>query len=158
MKPGVEIAFECLPLRSVGRVDVPLDASPEFEAFCRRVKRALAKHGHHNSFYLHHGRYTLLLTNDPQVGLIEFSFEGVVLTDAEDGTTVDVDLDVQLRAETCDWLTEPVVEWFRNTVRQAVRVEFDRFIAAGDLERTKQRIARLQAESDSQGGFLGMGL
>jgi len=158
MKPGVEIAFECLPLRSVGRVDVPLDASAEFEAFCRRVQRALAKHGHHNSFYLHHGRYTLLVTNDPQIGLIEFGFEGVALTDAEDRTTVDVDLDVELRAETCDWLTEPVVEWFRHTVQQAVRVEFDRFIAAGDLERTKERIARLQAETDAHGGFLGMGL
>jgi hypothetical protein len=51
-----------------------------------------------------------------------------------------------------------VVAWFRETVREAVIVEFDRFIAAGDLKRTIERLARLQAESDSRAGFLGMGL
>jgi uncharacterized protein (UPF0335 family) len=43
-------------------------------------------------------------------------------------------------------------------VRQAVRVEFDRYIAAGDLRRTIDRIERCRAESDARGGFLGMGL
>ncbi len=158
MNPSVEISFECVPLRTLGRLDVPLDASPGFEALVQRVKRAVEKHGQHNTYYLHNARYVLHLTNDPQIGMLEFRFEGTVLTDAEDRTTLRSDLDVQLAQETCDWLTEPVVGWLRETVNRAVQVEFDRYIAAGDLERAKQRIARLQAESDARGGFLGMGL
>ena len=60
--------------------------------------------------------------------------------------------------ETCDWLTEPIVRWFAETVARAVRVEFDRYIAAGDLRKTIERMERLQAESDDQGGFIGMGM
>jgi hypothetical protein len=55
-------------------------------------------------------------------------------------------------------LTEPIVNWFRESVQHAVRVEFDRYIEAGDLEQTRQRIAKLNAESDNQCGFLGMHL
>jgi hypothetical protein len=65
-------------------------------------------------------------------------------------------LEVELKRETCDWLTEPIVDWFKETVPRAVVVEFDRFIAAGDRDQTIKRIARLQAESDSRGGFVGM--
>ncbi len=158
MNPNVEISFDCLPLRSVPRLDVAFDAPPEFQALAQRVKQALAKHGRHNSYYLHSARYRLCLTNDPNVGMVEFSFEGTVLTDAEDRKAEQVDLAVKVGPETCDWLTEPAVAWFRETVAQAVRVEFDRYIAAGDLERTKQRIAKLEAESDAHLGFLGMGL
>jgi len=43
-------------------------------------------------------------------------------------------------------------------VTHAVRVEFDRYIQAGDLKRTIERMEKLRAESDAQGGFLGMGL
>ena len=96
------------------------------------------------------------LTNHPDLGMLEFRFEGVVLTDAEDVRTQGSDLTVQLVRETCAWLSEPVVHWFRESVQHAVRVEFDRYIEAGDLEKTRQRIARLQAESDQLEGFLGM--
>jgi hypothetical protein len=48
------------------------------------------------------------------------------------------------------------VKWFEQCVTPAVLVEFDRFIEAGDLKRAKERIAKLQAQSDEQGGFLGM--
>jgi hypothetical protein len=65
-------------------------------------------------------------------------------------------LDVTLARETCDWLTQPVVAWFTETVSKAVMVEFNRYIAAGDLEQTKQRIAALQARADQEGGYLGM--
>ena len=58
--------------------------------------------------------------------------------------------------ETCDWLTEPVVAWFAQSVPFAVRVEFDRYIDAGDLKQTVERIERIQAASDQHGGFLGM--
>ncbi len=156
--PHVEIQFECLPLRTVGRLDVPLDASPGFRQFAERVKHAITKHGTHNAYYLHHARCVFRLTNDPQVGMLDFGFEGTVLTDAEDRHAVSADLHVELRGETCDWLTQPVVQWFTETVRRAVMVEFDRFAAAGDLRRTLERIERVQKESDARGGFLGMGL
>lgn len=158
MGQPVEITFNCLPLRSVTRLDVPLDASPEFAAFCERVKGAMARHGLHNSYYLHNARCAFRLTNDPDAGMLEFRFEGTVLTDEEDRKTRSADLRVELRRETCDWLTRPVVEWFSETVTRAVIAEFDRFIVSGDLQRTKERAERLRAESDAQGGFLGMGL
>jgi hypothetical protein len=156
--PFVEISFDCLPLRSIGRFDVPVDAEPQYQAFCERVKRAAAKHGLHNSYYLHNAKCVFHLTNHPQLGVLEFQFEGTVLTDPEDRKTLRCDLQPQLRRETCDWLIEPVVAWFAETVSQAVRVEFDRYIAAGDLERAAERAAQIQAESDARGGFMGLGL
>ena len=51
-----------------------------------------------------------------------------------------------------------IVAWFADTVRQAVSADFNLYIAAGDLARTKERLARMEAEMESNGGFLGMGL
>ena len=101
---------------------------------------------------------TFGLTNDDNVGMLEFRFEGTVLTDAEDRKAQGCDLQVELVRETCDWLTAPVVAWFAKTVKEAVLVEFDRYIAAGDLRRTVARMEQLAAESDARAGFLGMGL
>jgi hypothetical protein len=158
VKDCVEITFDCLPLRSVGRLDVPVDASPGFRALADRIRKAIQRHGSHNSYYLHNARCTYHLTNDPAIGMMKFRFEGTVFTDEDDCKAVRADLEVSLGWETCDWLTEPIVAWFRETVSRAVQVEFDRYIAAGDLKRTVERLARLQAESDSHSGFLGMGL
>lgn len=158
MNTHVDITFDCLPLRSIGRFDVPVDASPELAELCHRITRAAEKHGLHNTYYVSNAHCVFHLTNDDTVGMIDCRFEGTVLTDTLDQKTVSCDLEVQLQGETCDWLTEPVVHWFAQTVHEAVRVEFDRFIAAGDLAKTINRIERLQAESDAQGGFLGLGL
>lgn len=158
MSGCVEITFECLPLRSIVRFDVPIDAPPEFEAQVERVKMAVDKHGLHNTYYLHHAKCIFRLTNDPGQGMIEFRFEGTVLTDPGDRKTLGCDLDVELAGETCDWLTDPIVRWFAETVARAVRVEFDRYIAAGDLEKTIRRMEQLQRDSDSKQGFVGMGL
>jgi hypothetical protein len=152
----VDIAFDCLPLRSVGRLDIPLDASPKFRARCERIKAALEAHGSHNTYYLLNASCTYHLTNSDELGMLRFAFDGTVLTDASDQATVEAVLDVRLEHETCDWLTEPIVAWFRDTVRRSVMVEFDRYIAVGDLEQTVARVKRLQAESDEHGGFLGM--
>jgi len=152
----VEITFDCLPLRSVGRLDIPLDASPGFRARCERIKTALESHGAHNSYYLYNAACTFHVTNAPDRGMIEFVFDGTVLTDADDCKSLSADLDVTLRRETCDWLTEPVVAWFARTVTEAVLIEFDRYISGGDLDRTKQRVAAVQAASEEAGGFLGM--
>ncbi len=158
MNQYVEISFDCLPLRSLSRLDVPIDASPELQALAERVQKAIRSHGSHNAYYLHNAKCTFHLTNDPAIGMIEFRFEGTVLTDEQDCRAVRSDLQATLGGETCDWLTEPVVAWFRETVSRAVLAEFDRYIAAGDLKRTIDRMAQLQAQSDSLGGFLGMGL
>ncbi len=156
MERWVEIQFDCLPLRSISRWDPPGDASPKFREFCDRLRAAQHKHGTHNAYFLHNAHCIFHLTNHPNVGMLEFRFEGVVLTDQDDLRTQGSDLSVQLARETCPWLSEPVVRWFQESVQHAVRVEFDRYIEAGDLERTRQRIARQQAESDRLEGFLGM--
>lgn len=152
----VDIAFDCLPLRSVGRMDIPIDASPKFRARCERIKQALAKHGFHNAYFLYNAACTFHMTNQADFGAIEFRFEGTALTDETDQKTVRCDLEVELVRETCDWLTEPVVAWFAESVPLAVQTEFDRYIAAGDLQQTIERVKRIQAESDQHGGFVGM--
>lgn len=156
MERWVEITFDCLPLRTVSRLDVPLDASPGYRARCEAILRALKRHGAHNTYFLYNAACVFHLTNRPDVGTLEFSFQGTVLTDASDLRAQHADLEVELVRETCDWLTAPIVDWFRQTVAYAVRVEFDRFIEAGDLTRAKERAARLQAEIEKTGGHLGM--
>ncbi len=152
----VEINFDCLPLRSVTRLDVPLDASPRYQAFCERIKSAIEIHGTHNAYYLHNARCVFHLMNDDQDGRLEFSFEGTVLTDADDVRCKSCELDVRLQRETCDWLTQPVVDWFGETVRRAVARDFDLYVQAGDLQRAKERIEQIQKECDEGGGFVGM--
>ncbi len=156
MSQYVDIEFECLPLRSVGRMDIPIDASPKYRARCERIKRALEAHGSHNSYFLFNAACAFHLTNQDGIGTIQFGFEGTVLTDPSDQRTVHADLAVELTRETCDWLTRPVTAWLAESVVKAVEVEFDRYIAAGDLAQTVQRIEHLQAQSDQRGGFLGM--
>jgi len=154
----VEISFDCIPLRTVGRFDIPIDASEEEEALCERLKYAAKKHGLYNTFYVCNAKCVFHLTNHPDIGMVQFSFEGTVLTDQEDRKTIACDLQVALDKETCDWLTGPAVEWLKQTVPEAVKVEFDRYIQAGDLQNTIQRMERLQAEADARGGYMGMGL
>lgn len=155
MSRYVEIAFDCLPLRSVMRMDIPIDASPKYRAHCERVKNAIERHGTHNSYYLYNAECRFHLTNGEE-GMLQFSFYGTLVTDDSDQKTKACFLNVQLLKETCDWLTEPIVSWFTETVPRAVGVEFNRYIEAGDLQQTMERIAKLQAEMESQGGYMGM--
>lgn len=152
----VDIGFDCLPLRTIGRLDVPIDASPKYRALCERIKAAIEKHGSHNSYYLYNTRCRYRLANHPQLGMIEFKFEGTVLTDPSDLKTISTDLAVTLEKETCDWLTEPIVRWFHETVAHSVRFEFDRYIEAGDLEQAKKRMEKMRAAADQSGGYVGM--
>jgi hypothetical protein len=156
MNRWVEISFDCLPLRSVGRLDVPLDASPVYRILCERIKGALEKHGSHNTYFLYNARCTFHLVNSDEVGMIQFGFHGTVFTDAADLKTEGCDLEVALLRETCEWLSEPIVQWFAETVRHAVAAEFDRYIRAGDLQQTRDRIEKIQSASDAADGFVGM--
>lgn len=158
MAPAIEIAFECLPLRSIAKIELSVEASPALEDLYHRISAAAEKHGRYNTYYLHAGACVFHLTSDPVIGALRFRFEGTVFTDAQDQETVSADLQVALVEETCDWLTSAVVDWFAETVRHAVVVEFNRYIAAGDLQKAIQRIERIQAESDARGGYVGLGL
>ena len=156
MERWVEIAFDCLPLRAVPRLDIPLDASPNYRARCERVKAAIDTHGSHNSYYLYNARCVYRLVNSTEIGTLEFAFEGTVLTDAQDRKSQSCFLDVELTGETCDWLNAPVTQWFAETVVHSVKAEFDRYIQAGDLAQTCQRLEQLEDASDAAGGFMGM--
>jgi hypothetical protein len=152
----VEVEFDCMPLRSVTRVDAPLDASPKLAAKILRVKAAIEKHGTLNSYYLHQASCTYHLTNDPRQGMMHFEFEGVVLTDERDLEARSCDLRVELRRETCSWLNQSIVDWLAETVQRNVLIEFNRYISAGDLAKTFARIEQIQQASDEAGGFVGM--
>lgn len=155
MAQPVEITFDCLPLRSITRTDAPIDASPKFMAFYESVMAAISQHGRFNTYYLHNAQAVFRLLNHESLGMISFSFNGTVLTDESDERTKQCDLTVELASDTCEWLTQPVVDWFKVSVVNAVKCEFDRYIAAGDLEQTRQRIAAIEAQSDEAGGFMG---
>lgn len=152
----VEIEFDCLPLRSHYRTDAPIDATPVLAAKLLRIKHALETHGSHNTYYLHNARCRYRLTNDANVGTLFFRFEGVVFTDDKDQKAVRAELTVDLEKETCSWLSQSVVAWFKETVKEAVVVEFNRYIEAGDLELTRQRMAKLEKSLEASQGYVGM--
>ena len=156
MTTWVDIEFDCIPLRSLPRVDVPMDASPALEAKLLRIRQAIQVHGSHNTYYLHNATCQFHLTNHPSKGTVTFSFEGTVFTDEQDLQTIRTDLVTQLESETCDWLNQAAVEWLRESVAQAVQVEFNRYIEAGSLEETRRRLAQLEHSIDNSQGFVGM--
>lgn len=140
------------------RLDIPLDASPGYRARLELMQRAVAAHGTRNAYYLSAGSCLFRFTNQPAAGWARFRFEGTVLTDDGDLQTTGSDLNIVLDVETCDWLTQPAVKWLTVSVKHAVEAEFDRYIAAGDLAKARERLAREQAEIDEAGGYLGMNL
>jgi hypothetical protein len=48
-RPAVAITFDCTPLRSVPRLDIPLDASPVYRARLERMQQAVGRHGLRNT-------------------------------------------------------------------------------------------------------------
>jgi hypothetical protein len=156
--PPVAISFDCTPLRVAAGVAVPAEASPRFRALVGRMQAATSHHGTRNTYYLTNASCTFRFTNAAESGWIEFAIEGTVITDDRDTHTVGSDLTVALVKETCDWLTQPVVDWLALSARRAIEVEFDRYIAAGDLGRTLERLTSEQAVIDASGGYLGMNL
>jgi hypothetical protein len=143
MENSIDIAFDCLPLRSVGRVDIPIDASPEFHTRLEHLKHSIDKHGVDNAYFLYNSRCIFRLANSDVEGMLRFSFEGTVLTDLSDAKADRADLDVELLSETCGGLPAVVVDWFCGAVERAVLVEFDRFIAAGYLAKRVDELERL---------------
>ena len=73
----------------------------------------------------------------PNAVEIVFAFEGTVMTDEQDRQTKVGRTERQLDRETCSWLSEPIVGFLAESVQHAVMVEFNRYIEAGDLEKTE---------------------
>jgi hypothetical protein len=155
MKPIVDIAFDCLPLRSVGRVDVPLDASPSFRARCEQLQRAIDTYGTRNAYYLYNTRCVYRLANSDVENMLRFSFEGTVFTDRSDAKADRAELTVELQAETCGAVPAEVLAWFRDVIKKAVLIEFDHFIAAGRLAQRVNDLGTVDSVADLS-GFAGM--
>lgn len=152
----VECSFDCIPMRSLGDIVVPDDVSPKLAEKMRRIKSAKEKHGAFNTYYLHNAECKFHLTNDPNEGMLLYTFEGVILTDETDCKAKKSDLHIELTKETCGWLNQAVVEWLAETAQRAILIEFDRFVQAGDLGKAIERIEEIQKASDESGGFVGM--
>ena len=157
MEPVVDIEFDCLPLRSVGRVDVPLDASPAFRARCERLKHAIDLHASENAYFLYNTQCTYHLANSEIVNMLRFTFDGTVLTDLSDRQAERADLAIELAAETCGGIPTGALEWLQGVVERAVLVEFDRFIAAGQLATRVAELGNVESVL-SVSGFAGMGV
>ena len=66
--------------------------------------------------------------------MLRFTFEGTIFTDLSDCKADRTDLAVELVASTCGGsMPTEVLAWFRRMVHQAVLIEFDHFISAGQL-------------------------
>jgi hypothetical protein len=149
MTPHIDIAFDCLPLRSVGRVDVPLDASPAFRARCERLQRAIDTHGTANAYFLYNTRCVFRLANSNVENMLRFTFEGTLLTDRSDCKADRADLNVELAAHTCGGTIPPeTLAWFRGVVHKAILIEFDHFIAAGALAERVSRLGSVDSIAD----------
>ena len=157
MDPFVEIAFDCLPLRSVGRVDAPLDASPVFHNRMLKLKAALRKYGSERTYFLYNAHCLFRLANSEVDGSLRFEFDGVVQTDSGDLKTQAVDLDICLESETCGGVPAEVQAWLEQRVGQAVAIDFDRYIAAGQLSERADSLAGLDSLADLS-DFAGMNL
>ncbi len=153
MDAAVDISFSCLPLRSVGRLDVPMDASGIYRIRYERLREALRSHSAQRTYYLYDAHCVFRLANSEIEGMIRFDFEGIVLTDAGDVLTDHVELDVKLASETCDGIPAEVEAWLKQRLEKAVAIEFDSFIAAGQLSSRTTELGQLECLSDF-GGFL----
>jgi hypothetical protein len=145
MQPVVDIAFDCLPLRSLPRVDIPLDASPAFRARCERLRKSLDGHDGENAYYLYNTRCTYRLANSDIDNMLRFSFDGTLVTDRSDCKADRAELDIVLTAETCGGVPPAAMDWLRGIVRRAVLIEFDRFIADGQLASRKRELGSVDS-------------
>jgi hypothetical protein len=147
----VDIAFSCLPLRSVGRLDVPIDASGTYRIHYERLQEALQLHGAERTYYLYDAHCVFHLANSEIAGMARFDFDGIVLTDAGDAMTDRVELEVRLASETCGEIPAEVQAWLKSRVEKAVTIEFNRFIAAGQLEGRTAELGQVDRLSDLSG-------
>ncbi|TWU28585.1 hypothetical protein [Bythopirellula polymerisocia] len=155
IEPVVDIAFDCLPLRSISRLDAPLDAPPEFRRRHELLAAAMERFGPARTYFLYNARCVFRLANSEIEGMIRFEFDGIVRTDASDLLTEQVDLESKLASDTCGGIPPEVEDWLKNRVEQAVAIEFDRFIAAGQLTERSSDLGQ-DVSLSTLAGFSGM--
>jgi hypothetical protein len=155
MQPVVDIAFDCLPLRSIARVDIPIDASPPLRARSERLRQALNSHSGENAYFLYNTRCTYRLANSDIENMLRFSFDGTVLTDRSDLKADRADVNIVLTAETCGGVPRAALDWLRGIIQRAVLIEFDRFIEDGQLAERIRQLGRIDSITDVA-GFAGM--
>lgn len=144
----VDISFACLPLRSVGRLDVPIDASGVYRIRYERLRTAIAEFGLERTYYLYDAHCTFRFANSEIEGMVRFNFEGIVRTDAGDAITEQVQLETELVSETCGGVPDGVQQWLHTRVERAVAIEFDRFISAGQLGNRTEELGQIERLSD----------
>ncbi len=127
----VDVEFDCVPLRSIKRLDIPLDASDLQRRRAARMQAAIGSYGVERTYFLQNARCVFRFANSDVEGVCRFEFEGVARTDAGDRKCEEVNLDVTLVSETCGGVPVAVQQWLIDRVRHAVAIEFDRFLAAG---------------------------
>jgi len=155
MQPVVDIAFDCLPLRSIARVDIPLDASPAYRARSERLRQAIDNYAGENAYFLYNTRCTYRLANSDIDNMLRFSFDGTLLTDRSDCKAHRADLNVVLTAETCGGVPPAAMDWLRGIIKRAVLIEFDRFIEDGQLAERVKQLGSVDSITDVA-GFAGM--
>src|SRR5687767_6897559 len=94
--PHVAIVFDCLPLRTLSRLDVPLDASESFRRRAEKMKAAINAWGPDRTYFLYNAHCIFRFANSEVEGLCRFEFEGAVRTDAGDRKCDQTMLDVRL--------------------------------------------------------------
>lgn len=149
--PGVDIAFDCLPLRSVGRLDIPLDASESFRRRAEQMQLAIQTYGAERTYFLYNARCIFRFANSEIEGACRFEFEGIARTDAGDRTCEEVVLNVTLASETCGGVPAEVQGWLGQQVHRAVTVEFNRFIAAGQLASRSDELGEIDSLANISG-------
>ena len=87
--------------------------------------------------------------------MLRFSFDGTVLTDRSDCKADRADLNVVLTAETCGGVPPAALDWLRGIIKRAVLIEFDRFIADGQLAARVKQLGSVDSITDVA-GFAGM--
>ncbi len=116
------------------------------------MKAAITAWGPDRSYFLYNARCIFRFANSEVEGICRFEFEGAVRTDAGDRKCEETMLDVRLVSETCGGIPHEMEAWLADRVRQAVVIEYDRFIAAqlsampeaGDAPTTMDEISTLR--------------
>ena len=150
----VDVEFECVPLRTIGRLDIPLDASDAQRRRAVHMQSAINSYGVERTYFLQNARCVFRFANSDVEGVCRFEFEGIARTDAGDRKCEEVILEVALVSETCGGVPSVVQEWLIERVRRAVAIEFDRFIAAGQLA---AHAGQPEAPSPAAGTLDGLG-
>ena len=125
-----------------------MDASGVYRIRYERLRAAIDEFGTERCYYLYDAHCSFHFANSEVEGMVRFNFEGIVRTDAGDALSDEVDLETELSSETCGGVPPEVQVWLADRVEQAVAIEFNRYVAAGQLGSRSAEIGQLERLSD----------